>query len=653
MTATPEVARLAWLWLVGGLALVVAPHLLRLPPWLGLVCVAAIGWRLLRDLRGWALPGPWLRLVLTVGGISAVFVSYGTLLGPEPGVALLAVMLCLKLVEMRGLRDATVVILLAYFLVATGFLFSQSIANGIYLFVAVVVLTAALVVLNHPAAEARLSGQYLRRAADLLLQALPLMVILFVLFPRVSGSLWGLAVQDGSARTGLSESMHIGDVSRLAASGEVAFRVEFSGPPPDREALYWRGPVLWHTDGRRWSGLRADVARQLPPPGVDPRGAPVDYSVTLEPHGRHSLLVLDLPASVPEQASFTPDLQVRAQRPVDQIRRYRARSFPAARITTLPPVLRALALELPHGLHPRARALAANWMAQGVDEAERVSRALTYFRDEAFFYSHEPSALGADPVDEFLFQTRTGFCEHYAAAFVVLMRAAGLPARVVTGYHGGELNPIGGHLAVRQSDAHAWAEVFLSERGWVRVDPTSVIPPQRVTTGTRAPARQDPHGRMETSWLGRVLQGARHVMDTTNHTWNQWVLGYGADKQRGLLERLGLRGAGWGGPVALLSVAAGVLLLGTLVHLSWRRHRAVDPLVRHFDRALARLARRGLVKDASEGALAFAARVHTADPEVGARFASLAEQYTALRYGPAPSRAAVRAFRRQARGFRA
>ncbi len=654
MTApAPEVTRLAWLWLVGGLAVVVAPHLLRLPPWLGLVCVAAMGWRLLRDLRGWALPGPGLRLTLTVGGLLAVFASYGTLVGPEAGVALLAVMLSLKLVEMRGLRDATVVILLAYFLVATGFLFDQSIGSGIYLLFAVVVLTTALVVLNHPGAEARLSGQYVRRAADLLVQAVPLMVILFVLFPRLSGALWGITVQEHSARTGLSEFMSIGDVSRLSESSEVAFRVEFAGTIPVTEDLYWRGPVLWQTDGRRWTALPPDSLRQLDRPRVDSDGPAVDYAVTLQPHGRHWLFLLDLPGTLPRGALLTPDLQVLARRPVDQLRRYEASSFPTARIRSLGPRERVLALALPPGRHPLARDLAGAWLDAGLGEAQRVAAALHFFSEQEFFYSHEPPVLGADPVDEFLFQTRTGFCEHYAAAFVVLMRAAGLPARVVTGYHGGELNPIGGHLAVRQSDAHAWAEVFLSGQGWVRVDPTTVIPPQRVSTGTRLPAQEDPGARKEASWLGRALKGARQILDATNHGWNQWVLGYGADKQRSLLERLGLHGAGWRGLVALLSVAAGVVLLGALAHLSWRRRRAVDPLVRQFDRALTRLARRGLVKSPSEGALAFAARVRAVDQEVGAHFEALAEHYTVLRYGPAPSRAAVKAFRRRARAFRA
>lgn len=653
MTATAEVTRLGWLWLVGGLALVVAPHLLRLPPWLGLLCVAAIGWRLLRDLRGWALPGRWLRLPLTLGGMGAVFVSYGTLLGPEPGVALLAVMLSLKLVEMRGLRDATVVILLAYFLVATGFLFSQSIANGIYLFLAVVALTAALVVLNHPAAEARLAGQYLRRAADLLLQAVPLMVILFVLFPRISGSLWGIAVQEGGARTGLSETMSVGDLSRLSESREVAFRVEFAGIPPVRDDLYWRGPVLWHTDGRRWSGLGPELARQLPPPEVDTRGEPVDYTVTLEPHGRHWLFLLDLPGTLPAEAFFTPDVQVLARRPVDQLRRYEARSFPEARNTALPRVLRSLALALPHGMHPQARALAQRWLAEGADEAARVQRALAWFREQPFFYSHEPPALGADPVDEFLFRTRTGFCEHYAASFVVLMRAAGVPARVVTGYMGGEFNPLGGHFVVRQSDAHAWAEVYLSGQGWLRVDPTTVVPPQRVAAGTRR-AEGPAAGRswIESTWLGTVLRGGRQLMDAVNHGWNQWVLGYGADKQQRLLERLGLQASGWRGLVALLGASALAVLAGAAAHLAWRRRQATDPLVRSFDRVLARLARRGLVRQDHEGPLAFAARVSASSAETGVRFEQLATRFAELRYGPAPNREAIRRFRREARQFR-
>jgi transglutaminase-like putative cysteine protease len=650
---TPEVTRLAWLWLVGGLAFVVAPHLLRLPPWLGLLCVSAMGWRVLRDLRGWALPGPWLRMVLALAGMGAVLASYGTLLGPDAGVALLAVMLSLKLVEMRGLRDATVVILLAYFLVATGFLFSQSIASGVYLFLAVVVLTAALVVLNHPGADARLSGQYLRRSADLLVQAVPLMVILFILFPRVSGSLWGIAIQNSGARTGLSESMSIGDVNRLSESNEVAFRVEFAGDPPGRDQLYWRGPVLWHTDGRRWTALSPHEGRQLAAPRLQVLGAPVDYSVILQPHERHWLFMLDVPGEISERAVLTPDLQMLATRPVSQLLRYQARSYPHARVTNLDPRQRDLALALPEAGHPLARALAADWAAEESGELHKVQRALRHFREQPFFYSHEPPLLRGDAVDEFLFDSRTGFCEHYAAAFVVLMRAAGVPARVVTGYYGGELNPIGGHLVVRQSDAHAWAEVFVEGQGWLRVDPTTVIPPERVAAGaSRTRAEDGARTRLEVSWLGRALRSARQLVDATNHGWNQWVLGYGADKQRGLLERLGLAWAGWHGLVALLGAGGLLVLMGAAAHLAWRRRRAQDPVVRGFDRILARLARRGVVKGPSEGAQAFAMRVQVTDPALGARFGELASRYTALRYGPPPSRSDVNAFRRQVRAFR-
>lgn len=653
MTATPEVTRLAWLWLAGALALVVMPHLLRLPPWLGLLCIATIGWRLLRDLRGWALPGPWLRFFFTLGGMGAVFASYGTLFGPEPGVALLTVMLTMKLMEMRGLRDATVVILLAYFLVATGFLFNQSIANGIYLFLAVAVLTATLVVLNHPAAESRLAGQYLRRAADLLLQAVPLMIILFVLFPRVSGSIWGISVQSSGTRTGLSDTMSIGDVSQLAESSEVAFRVEFVGTPPAHDRLYWRGPVLWYTDGRRWEGLPPELTRRLPPAKLDLMGMPVDYTVTLEPHGKHWLFLLELPATLPGEAASTLDGQVLAQRPVDQLRRYQARSYPDARDIGLPRGLRSLALNLPQGMHSQARALAREWLAEGLDESELVQRALAWFREQPFFYSHEPPPLGADPVDEFLFRTRTGFCEHYAASFVVLMRSAGVPARVVTGYMGGEFNPLGGHYVVRQSDAHAWAEVYLSGQGWVRVDPTRAIPPQRVASGTRrVEASTGEQAGSENTWLGSVLRGARQLLDAADHGWNQWVLGYGADKQQRLLERLGLPTSGWHGLVALLAAAAITVVAGVAAWLVWQRRRTADPLVHSFDRVLARLARHGLMKQPHEGPLAFAARVRAASAELGARFEDLARRYTELRYGPVPGREAVRQFRRAARRFR-
>lgn len=631
---SPPVTRLAWLWLVGGLSMVVAPHLLHLPPALGLLCVAMIAWRLACDIKGWPLPRAPLRIALTAAAIGAVILAYGTIVGREPGVALLAIMLSLKLMEMRSERDAVIVLLLAYFLVATGFLLNQSILAGIYLFGAVAVLTAALVVLHHPAGSAAFSGHYLRQAGALLIQALPLMLALFLLFPRLSGPLWGSGEAGQGARTGLSGEMNIGDITDLASSGEVAFRVEFKGRPPAAEELYWRGPVLWHTDGRRWQGLTAaEMSEVGEAPRIVPLGPPVEYVVTLQPHGRHWLLALDLPAALPAEAALTPDLQLLATLPLTQVRRYALRSYPRYRVPDLSPSLRRAALALPAGVNPRTAALARAWSAGAADQ-EVVGKALRLFREQPFFYTRRPPGLGLHAVDQFLFESRRGFCEHYAAAFVTLMRGAGIPARVVTGYQGGQANPLGGYLLVRQADAHAWAEVYLEGSGWVRIDPTSVIPPQRVVAEADLERFRNTAPAFATEGLlGSGLARLRQGWDAVNHGWNRWVLGYGEERQQELLQRLGFDRRTLGEMATLLTIAV-ALTLGGVALLLQGGGREGDPALRAYRRFLRKTARCGVARGVGEGESEFARRVAALRPERGAAAREITALFQRLRYGP-------------------
>lgn len=626
------------LWLLGALAAVLLPQLLRLPLWFSPYCLALLGWRLAIDLRGWPLPKRWLRLALTFIGVGAVLLGYRTLFGPDAGLALLSVMLCLKLLELRTLRDAMLVIFLGWFLVAGGFLVDQSIFIGAYLLLTVLLLTAALIALNHPAGPAH--QFYLRRAGLLLAQALPIMLLLFLLFPRLPGPLWGVPKDSISARTGISDHMTLGTISELADSEAVAFRVQFAGPIPPADQLYWRGPVLWTTDGRRWDPIPRDFAppwfRQ--PPVYEAAGEPLRYALTLEPHNERWLFALELPAGAPQGSQLSADFQLLLPRRAHTRQHFELAAHTTYNTGLLTDEQRRLSRQLPTTGNPRSRALAQQW--SDLQPEEIVRTALRHFRDQPFWYTRRPPLLGDDAIDEFLFDSRRGFCEHYAAAFVTLMRGAGVPARIVTGYQGGESNPLADYLIVRQSHAHAWAEVWLEKTGWTRVDPTAVIPPQRVEHDTdlrRFRTTAAPLIDMNLSWLTRNLSQLRYGWDALNNAWNLWVLGYNHERQKELLQRLGLLHFGWQGALTFLFSSMGMVLGAVSLYLLRRGRGQSDVVVRLYERYCRKLARLGLQRVPHEGPAAFASRVATARPDLATASNEISALYIALRYGGAPA----------------
>ncbi len=636
-------------WLLASLVMAVAPHVPRLPPWVSVLFAAIALWRLDIARRRRPLPGKGPLLLLTALTAGGIYMSYGTLFGRNAGVAMLTAMLVLKLMEARTLRDCMVVVFIAYFLVITNFLFSQSVPTALYLLAVVLAITAALIGLNHPRGALRWAVR-LRLAAALLLQAVPAMVLLFVLFPRVPGPLWGLPRDAFGGRSGLSDTMSPGSISRLGLSDEVAFRVKFAGDVPRPSELYWRGPVLWDFNGRTWSAGKPVVAEGL---GFTGFGAPLRYVVTLEPDDQRWLFAIDLPASTPPGASVTADYQLLAAQPVRQRLRYGVTSYPAYRTPLrLSASDRARALRLPRQGNPRALQLAARWRAQSRSDEEIVSKALAMFHDAPFFYTLNPPLLGANPVDGFLFGSRSGFCEHYAGSFAFLMRAAGIPARVVTGYQGGEINPLGGYLIVRQADAHAWVEVWLKGRGWVRVDPTAAVAPQRVESGiaTALPASDIIPGLLSerTPWLREL----RMSWDAVNNGWNQWILGYNQQRQLVLLSRLWQRPASWQELGLTLAAAMGALLLGLGGLTLWRtrvgRETGISAIYGKFCTKTARL---GMKRRPSEGPADFARRIARRRPDLAEQAALISGLYIRLRYGQGAKKEEVKRLRQMVRGF--
>jgi len=620
-------------WIVASLALVIAPHTVRLPIWVPLLGAAFATWRWLSARNHLPLPGLLLRFVFVISVMLGIYFSYGRLFGRDAGTAWLIILITLKLMELRTQRDAMIVIMLGYFLVITNFLYTQTIPTALYMVVVVLVLTATLVAIGYIERTPLAATKRLRIATTLLLQALPMMLILFLLFPRIPGPLWGMPSDAHSGTTGLSEDMSPGSISQLSQSDAVAFRIDFIDPPPPMPQRYWRGPVLWHFDGRRWSSGFSN--RDTPAEKITPLGESLRYNVTLEPHNKHWLFALELPESLPSNSQLTADYQLLSNKPVRQRLRYQASSYSAYRAgEQLSKEGRAAALQLPGSGIDRARQLAGQWRDESNSADQIVQRALSHFNREPFSYTLLPPLLGRSPVDEFLFDSRRGFCEHYAGAFTVLMRAAGVPARVVTGYHGGTPNPVGNYYIVRQSDAHAWAEVWLEGRGWVRIDPTAAVAPERVEIGIQAAVPlSDPLPAIVRS-AGSLLQRLRLSIDAINNGWNQWVLGYNTQRQMELLSRIGLGLDNWKGMVTGLMIAMGAALSIIAGFMLWRHNSrgGIAPELRHYQHFCRKLAQIGIERSANEGPEQFASRIINRRPELAEAVEQISQLFITLRY---------------------
>lgn len=629
-----KLPRAVQLRLLAVLALVLAPHLPRLPIWAAGLIVAMLAWRSAAALRGWPLLPGGLRVLLTLGAFAGVYASFGSVSGQTAGVALITVMAALKLSELDRRRDLMVMVFLLYFVLVTHFLFSQELWTAAYLLAAATLITTLLIDANHPGSVLPLRTSVMM-ASRILLRALPLMALMFVLFPRLPGPIWGLPADAGAARSGLSDSMAPGEIARLVGSDAVAFRVRFEGTVPPPSERYWRGPVFQRFDGRRWdagSRTAADLA-----PDAELHGTGYRYELTLEPNRTPWLFALDLPArtGLPADAHINADHQlVLVHGEVRERRRYRLQSHVGYRLQVeLPAALRAQTLQLPPARNPRAVALGRQWRRAARDDEAIIDQALRLFREQPFHYTLNPPTAGRDPVDTFLFDSRRGFCEHFASSFTVLMRAAGIPARVVTGYLGGERNTIGDYWIVRQSDAHAWTEVWLAGRGWLRIDPTAAVAPERIERGIG--------GALDDAELPDFLNPAvrggfrfdlRARWDWLNARWNQWVLGYGPELQTALLQRFGLEGVR---DMVLALTALLTFALSAYGLLLMRRatpRRPTDEPSRLWQRLQRRLARAGLAQAVSEGPADYAARVSAARPDLARAIDEAATLYIRLRY---------------------
>lgn len=617
-----------WLFAVAGLT--TAPHFLHQPYWLSAFAGLMLLWGLRLWQRDQRLPSRWLLMLFVFGGCAAIYYEFGSLFGRDTGVAMLVMFMAMKLLELKSRRDAMVVVMLGYFLLLTHYFYSQSIPTGLWLLGAMWIITATLIRLHGgPSSKLRPT---LRYASLLCLQALPFMLALYLLFPRIAGPLWGLPEDAHTGKTGLSEQMSPGSIANLVQSNEIAFRVRFDGPIPPSGKLYWRGPVMEDFDGTTWRPFAGRYATE----NIEALAPPISYETTLEAHNQRWLLALDAPGKLPPETTLNGRLTAHARQPINLRQRFRLSSSIDYRFNRKEEgsVLRRN-LQLPPGFNPQTAQLAADWRNSEKSPQAIVDRALNLFAGRDYAYTLQPPLLGRNGIDDFLFRSKRGFCEHYAAAFVVLMRGAGIPARVVSGYQGGERNPLDGYLVIRQSDAHAWAEVWLAERGWVRVDPTAVVAPTRIEMGIAdaLPAGEALPGlfRSRVEWI----RSLRYRWDAINNAWNQQILGYDPQRQRELLSRLGLPDADWQHLATLLGAVCGLLLAAIAAWTLYQRpHR--DPVVRLWHKALRHLTRRQVNWAPWETPLALARRVRIERPEMAAAFERVVEAYLQARYGVVP-----------------
>lgn len=607
-----------------GLFLTLLPFFIYVPIWHLSIIFIFIALRVAQVYRIIPLIPTYILTVFAITSIVIVLLGFGTIIGLDGGTALLLIMTGLKLLETQKLRDAVFLIFLNYFLFSTLFFYDQSLPIVVYSLLVLIIITASFIRLNQQEASLTFITR-LRWAGLFLLHALPLTLILFIFFPRLPGPLWQMPLESKKGLTGLSEQMAPGSIGDLAESSKIAFRVEFQEQPPLSQQLYWRGPILTRYDGKTWYTPRYTYT-QVKEVNL---AKEITYQVTLEPHGYNWLFALDMPASLPEKSRITLYYQLQNNNPINDLKKYQVSSALNYSIDIdLPNVLLQESLQLPNN-NQKTIALARQWQQEIQNPEQIITKALNYYVEQGFTYTLKPPVLGNNPMDEFLFETKQGFCEHYSSSFVILMRAAGIPARVVTGYQGGELNPMGDYFLVRQSDAHAWAEVWLENKGWIRIDPTAVISPERIEQGLGDALEEAPlFAKRDFGWFHRVTL----TWDMVNNNWNQWILGYNAESQMHFLQRFGIQNAEqmiWIVGLSIFFIPAFIALI--IFFYSYIK-QPKDPVVRIYYQLLTKIEKTGLEVKYYKTSTYIISQVIEKHPMLKKELETINQLYIKLRY---------------------
>jgi transglutaminase-like putative cysteine protease len=614
--------------LVPALVMGIIPHVLILSPWINASCFISWVYLMLGAKKAWPLPPRWLTALLTFAAFAGIIIGSRGTFNSDSGIGLLCLVAALKPLEINNHRDRMITLFLAYFMVIAALFFSNSLEMTVYLYFSVVGITGCLVLVNHPDI---LPSKGFKLAFTITAQALPLSLVLFLVFPRIQGSLWGVQTSS-TGYSGLSDTLSPGSLAGMRQSNELAMRVSFKDTIPGVDERYFRAIVFQNYDGKAWR-----VSWKIPEATTLPEGDdPVRYTVILEPHQQYYLVTMDYPGESPSGFTLNHDLTIRSRDRIVKSARYSLASYS---VPSLSPLMdwEEIYIRLPNKGNSRSRILAESLRSQSGSVEELSNAILRYFRDQEFYYTLNPPVLDENPVDGFLFNTRKGYCEHYASAFVYLMRAAGVPARVVGGYYGGEINPYGGYLMVRQKDAHAWAEVYMEGKGWMRVDPTAAVDPRRVERDA-APAGSSADGMLDerNGFFKGITLKAQLAWDALNYQWYSRVIGYSTVSQRRFLEKLGLSLDSMAGILktafSSLALIAGLMMLYYL-RLQMKTGAGTDPVKKGYVRFLKKLEAVGVICPSFSGPLDFADKAVADRKDLEKEIRGITSLYVLLRYG--------------------
>ena len=617
------------IFLLGSIGLITLPHAWHIPwPLFGFFSVL-LGWRFAGIRKEHWLPNRWVLFLLTLFGITLLVLQHRGLFGRDAGTALFVVALGLKLLEIHGKRDVYLIVYLAFIVAASQFLYEQSILMAGYILLVCSVLLATLITQNAGLTPPLAA---LKTSSSIILQALPMTIVIFVLFPRLDAPRWMWLQDDNNALSGLSNTLEPGSISDLSLSEERVFRVRFIGDVPPPQLRYWRGPVYTQTDGVRWTSSDTNTQQS-----AEPRfsGKGYTYTLLMEPQKENWVFALDMAETFDAGLRRNGLFQLQTgKRPSDRAE-YKISSRPFYNTGGISHAESQANLQLPTAASKKQLELINALQGFDAKPEQFIQNLLNHFRREKFYYTLTPPLMPNDPIDTFLFETRSGFCSHYATAFVYLLRLAKIPARVVGGYQGGEINKVGNFLEVRQADAHAWAEAWLDTKGWVRFDPTAAIAPERIERGVNVDL-QIASGAVNfspligdatrLSWLKR----SRQLWQSIDYNWQRWVINYNGANQMQFLQSLGIDDIASLAKWLLSSVA--LISLPLAWWLLRQKAIATDKAVKYYQRFCAKLARAGIEIKLGEGAKDFAERAQKQRPDLAAHIKQITALFIRLRY---------------------
>ncbi len=634
-------------FLLVSVGLITLPHINHIPLSLFLFFSLLWGWRLLALSNPRLLPNQWITYLLMLIAVALLYIQHQGFMGRDAGTSLFVTALGLKLLEIKAPRDVYLIIFLSFIIAATQFLFEQSIIMAFYtLFVGIVLLSTLLLInsLTIPLTAA------FKTAAIIILQALPIAVLIFILFPRMEPPAWLLFGEQNQGLTGLSDSMEPGSISQLGLSSELAFRVKFEGEVPPPNQRYWRGPVFSNTDGKRWTENSINSLKRLTE-NIRFSGQSYRYTLLMEPQNNRWVYALEMPAQFDDSLSQNGAYQLISPKIPTQRAEYQVTSYKQYNTGALSDRERAVNIKLPNPPSDRLLKLVNELKGFDGNQQQFIDNLLNYYQTRPFHYTLKPPLMGDKPIETFLLDERRGFCSHYASAFVYLMRIAGIPARVVAGYQGGLMNEIGGFLEVRQANAHAWSEVWLPGQGWKRIDPTAVIAPERVEQDVNIDLQIaegivafSPMVSGNLSWLRQ----ARSLWNSVDYNWQRWVINYDNLSQSDFLSRLGIKTI----KDTFIGLIIGVGIISSLIALVMlkSRHRRDDPIVKLFHRFIKKLY--PLKRHRGEGAETFSLRAQQQYPNAAKEIAAITRLYYRLRYFPDYSVEELKQFKEQVKIFR-